>query len=145
MWQLEAAIDALDTAVDALRGAEVNPRGVPEGPFEAMVGELAVTGLRILREAMTYSGSEISWGSRRARFDDDGGTGCLILESLAGCARLLDPDGDDLPLRLAAMLLVADPGKFAGAMHSVQCMGTLCDWHRGSAREKYHALFEATA
>jgi len=130
-------------AVVALQSADVKPRAVSEGVFEATVGELAVTGLRCLREAMMYPDSFMQCRSERP--DVDGDAVICLLENLAECAYMLDPDGGDPCLRLATMLLVADPGKFAEALASVYCNGSLCFWHSGSDREKHHALFVSTA
>jgi hypothetical protein len=130
-------------AVVALQSADVKPRAVSEGVFEATVGELAVTGLRCLREAMMYPDSFIQ--CRCERPDVDGDAVICLLENLAECAYMLDPDGGDPCLRLATMLLVADPGKFAEALASVYCNGSLCFWHSGSDREMHHALFVSTA
>ena len=130
------------TAVNALQRADGN-RAVSEGVFEATVGKLAVAVLRLLREAMMYPDSFISFRSERP--DVDGDAVILLLENLVECAFLLGPDSDDPCLRLATMLLVADPGKFAEALQSFFCNGGLCYWHSGSDRERHRALFAVTA
>jgi hypothetical protein len=104
-------------AVVALRWADVKPRAVSEGVFEATVGELAVTGSRCFREAIMYPDSFILFRSERP--DVDGDAVIRLPENLVECAYLLDPDGGDPCLRLATMLLMADPGKFAEALASV--------------------------